>query len=135
VFVLISAFAFPVLATYGQKQATLYYQDIKIIIDGLEITPKDVTGNIVEPFIIDGTTYLPLRATANAFGIPNDNISWDGSTSTITLISPVEEHAIYMTRTGVRYHYDNHCNGGTYWQVPLESALGMGLTPCEKCVK
>ena len=41
---------------------------------------------------------------------------------------------VYVTQTGKRYHYDNSCNGGTYYESTLEEALSRGLTPCEKCV-
>lgn len=42
---------------------------------------------------------------------------------------------VYVTKTGKRYHYDNHCNGGTYYLSTLSDALARGLTPCNKCVK
>jgi len=42
---------------------------------------------------------------------------------------------VYVTRTGKRYHYDNSCNGGTYYPSTLEKAKAMGLTPCNKCAK
>lgn len=58
----------------------LEYRDIKIFIDGNRINPTDADGNYVEPFIIDGTTYLPVRAIGNAFG---KEVSWDGSTFTV----------------------------------------------------
>ncbi len=63
-----------------QKTATLFYNNIKICIDGVFIEPKDANGNIVEPFTINGTTYLPVRAVANAF---NEPVDWDGNTSTV----------------------------------------------------
>jgi hypothetical protein len=65
-----------------QKAATLFYNNIKICIDGTYIEPKDSDGNKVEPFIMDGTTYLPVRAVANAFG---KDVEWDGTTNTVFL--------------------------------------------------
>jgi len=62
------------------KTAELFYQNIKIYIDGAEIVPKDATGNIVEPFIYNGTTYLPVRAISNTFG---KDVEWDGSTQSV----------------------------------------------------
>ena len=56
-----------------QKNATLNYNNISIYINEKQIEPKDVSGNIVEPFIIDGTTYLPVRAVAQAF---EKNVDW-----------------------------------------------------------
>lgn len=45
-----------------------------------------------------------------------------------------QSKTVYITRTGKRYHYDNHCNGGTYFESTLEEALERNLTPCKKCV-
>lgn len=58
------------------------YNDIKIVVDGQQITPTDGNGKVVEPFISYGTTYLPVRAVANAFG---KEVDWDGETNTVTL--------------------------------------------------
>lgn len=76
-----------------QKQATLNYQGIKITLDGEEITPKDGAGNVVEPFTIDGTTYLPVRAIGNALGL---EVGWDGTTNTVILTSPEDEWENYI---------------------------------------
>ena len=68
-----------------QRQATLDYTGIKITLDGQSITPTDANGNAVEPFAINGTTYLPVRAVANAMGL---NVNWDQSTQTVKLTTP-----------------------------------------------
>lgn len=62
------------------KTAELFYNNIKIYIDGAEIVPKDANGNTVEPFTMNGTTYLPVRAISNAFG---QDVEWDGATQSI----------------------------------------------------
>lgn len=68
------------------KQATetirVTYDNIKILIDGKEYHPTDANGNTVEPFIYNGTTYLPVRAIANAF---DKEVDWEAQTSTVTL--------------------------------------------------
>ena len=69
-----------VLADTVSKTVTAVYNNIKIVIDGEEITPKDANGKTVEPFIIDGTTYLPVRAVASALG---KDVNWDGTTNTV----------------------------------------------------
>jgi len=51
------------------------YMGIRVVIDGLEIEPKDATGHAVEPFASNGTTYLPVRAVAQALG---KDVEWDG---------------------------------------------------------
>ena len=48
--------------------------------------------------------------------------------------STKQGRTIYVTRTGKKYHYNNHCNGGTYYESTLEQALARGLGPCKKCV-
>jgi Copper amine oxidase N-terminal domain. len=85
IILLIALFAVPASASTASRQATLEYNNIKITLDGKEITPKDVNGNAVEPFTIDGSTYLPVRAVANALNL---GVEWDGDTSTVILTSP-----------------------------------------------
>ena len=82
IIVMISALALTVSASTGTVQRTLSYNDIKITLDGQEITPLDANGNSVEPFIIDGTTYLPVRGIASALGL---DVSWDQTTKTVQL--------------------------------------------------
>lgn len=76
-----------------QKQATLNYSGIRIVLDGETVTPKDGAGNVVEPFTIDGTTYLPVRAIGNALGL---EVGWDGTTNTVILTSPEDEWENYI---------------------------------------
>ena len=48
---------------------TVTYDNIKVVVDGKEVQfGKDTKGNQIEPFIYNGTTYLPLRAVAEAVG-------------------------------------------------------------------
>lgn len=87
--ILISAMLFStgVLATVGSVQKDLWYNNIKITLDNQEITPTDANGSYVEPFIIDGTTYLPVRAVSNALGL---SVDWDANTNTVKLLSQGE---------------------------------------------
>lgn len=84
-------------ATAGEVQKTLTYRNIKITINGSALTPKDANGNAVEPFIIDGTTYLPVRAVANALGL---DVGWDGATNTVSLSEPGSAPAVPAAPTG-----------------------------------
>lgn len=130
--VMIFALGATALATSRVVTAELHYKDIKIVLDGKELVPVDIDGNSAEPFIIGGTTYLPVRGIASALGL---DVQWDATTNTVILKQPESKRAIYITRTGKKYHYDDSCNGGTYWEVPLSTALGFDLEPCDKCVK
>lgn len=109
----------------------LVYKDIKVSLDGELLELKDASGDPVEPFMFDGTNYLPVRAVSEALGL---EVSWDGETSTVILTTPQARRPTYITQYGKRWHYDPHCNGGDYWEVPYSTAEGMGLTPCDKCV-
>lgn len=79
VFVLITATILTASAAVG-KQITVHYNDVKLVVDNKPVTPKDAGGNVVEPFIYNGTTYLPIRAVGEALG---KNVSWDGATKTV----------------------------------------------------
>ena len=48
--------------------------------DGVEQTLRDANGDVVEPLIYNGTTYVPLRPMANLLG---KEVGWDGQTSTV----------------------------------------------------
>ena len=71
-------------ATIGTRSMQATYRDIRIVINDVPFTPRDVGGNIVEPFIVAGTTYLPLRAIGEAVDM---NVTWDGNANTVFLDS------------------------------------------------
>ena len=71
-----------VLATRSVETATANYRGIRILVNGAQVNPCDAEGNAVEPFIIGGTTYLPVRAVAGALGL---EVGWEAATSTVTL--------------------------------------------------
>ena len=72
----------PVLAAGMYKQITVYHNNIKLYVDGALATTKGADGKVVEPFIYEGTTYLPVRAVAEALG---KSASWDGATQSVYL--------------------------------------------------
>ena len=70
---------------------------IKIVVDGKKLNPTDANGNKVEPMIYNGTTYLPVRAVANALG---KAVYWDGPNYTVYLGDmggQLEYPTVYMT--------------------------------------
>lgn len=85
-------------ATQGTVSASITYRDIAIILDGVSLSPTDAAGNHVEPFLLDGTTYLPVRAISEALDL---TVTWDSATNTVILTSdgytpvtpPTEENA------------------------------------------
>jgi hypothetical protein len=71
-----------VFAVSAEQAIKVVYNNIKLVIDGKQIDPKDANGKAVEPFIYNGTTYLPVRALATALG---SNVAWDSSTATVNV--------------------------------------------------
>jgi len=74
----------PSFAAQSVKKLEAYYKDIKLEINGSIVTPKDANGKVVDPFIVDGTTYLPARALAEALGC---DVSWITETNTVVVKS------------------------------------------------
>lgn len=83
---LISALAFSLMTTAiaasRSKQVTAEYPGVKISVNGEIVTPTTADGTEVEPFIIDGTTYLPVRGVASLLGA---DVGWDQETKTVIL--------------------------------------------------
>lgn len=71
-----------VFAKTGTETIEAFYNNIKIYVDGVKIDAKDATGEKVEPFIYNGTTYLPVRAVGEAIG---KTVTWDGETQSVYL--------------------------------------------------
>lgn len=61
-------------AQTGTKKIDATYNNIKIVVDGKTVSTS------TEPFIYNGTTYLPVRAIGEALG---KEVSWDGQTNTV----------------------------------------------------
>lgn len=83
--VLIVSFAVPGLALAEKKAIEAVYMDISLRINGREVPVAELSENDAEPFIYDGTTYLPIRAVGNALGM---DVDWKGETATVTLDDP-----------------------------------------------
>src|SRR5690606_2211806 len=71
-----------IAATGTQQITALLNGNIKITLNGEPWTPKDVTGKALTPITYNGSTYLPVRAVAEAAGM---GVEWDGATQTVKL--------------------------------------------------
>ncbi len=75
-------------ANSGEEMIKAVYKNIKVFVDGQEI---DTSG--AEPFIYNGTTYLPIRKVGEAFG---KAATWNGNTNSVYLGSqPGNESCIF----------------------------------------
>lgn len=63
-------------AAVATKNLQAHYRNIKVQYNGT-LVPTNL-----EPFLVNGTTYIPLRMMAGVF---NKDISWDGTTYTINV--------------------------------------------------
>lgn len=60
----------------ARKNLVAEYNNIKIYVDGKLVQTSS------EPFVVDGTTYLPVRAVGEAVG---KSVTWDGATQSVYL--------------------------------------------------
>lgn len=102
------------------------------------ITTKEVYTTTVS------TTEIPTEATTEIVTTKPTTttkattvkpITTKRATTTTTSKKVVNQgRKIYRTPTGKKYHYDNNCNGGTYYETTLEEAINSHFEPCKKCV-
>ncbi len=67
------------------------FSNIKIIVDGKQLSTSK------EPFTYNGTTYLPVRAVAEAVG---KDVTWDGATKTVYLGEVPADTSTSKTKDG-----------------------------------
>ena len=87
----VTSFAFA--ASNITKNIRVNYAGIKLNVNGAEVTPKDANGATVEPFIYNGTPYLPVRAVGTALG---QQVSWDGNSKTVFIGSNLGQSTFLM---------------------------------------
>lgn len=63
-----------------QKNIQVAFNGIKVYLNDDQLILKDAQGSTVQPFIYNGTTYLPIRAISQALG---KDVSWDGKTNSV----------------------------------------------------
>lgn len=78
-------------AVHGLVSKDLYYNDISASLDGTELELKNANGKEVEPFAIEGTTYLPVRAVSEALDL---DVEWDQDAQEVKLTSPKTTDAV-----------------------------------------
>ncbi|MGE5631215.1 MAG: NPCBM/NEW2 domain-containing protein [Caulobacteraceae bacterium] len=92
--VIITSFVFcTIFAAPVTKSIQVVFSGVKIALDGKILDLKDASGKKVEPFQYNGTTYLPIRAVANAFG---KDVSFDEKENTIYLGEVVKPNGLIV---------------------------------------
>jgi len=74
-----------VTAQASDGSSTITIHPIRIMVNGEVFRPKDVNGQDVMAFTVNGTTYAPLRALAEAYGI---EVGYASATNTATVNKP-----------------------------------------------
>lgn len=96
----------------GKQTIDVDYLDIKLVVNGKEVTPKDVNGNVVEPFAYNGTTYLPVRAVGEALG---KSVRWEGETKTVHLGElPQATYLVDVCKAATVKNYNGRLKVGIY---------------------
>lgn len=75
----------PVTAMAASGALTIEVSPIKVMVNGEVFQPKDANGNDVMVFVHQGTTYAPLRALAEAYGL---EVGYDAENNIATVTSP-----------------------------------------------
>ena len=86
--------------------------------------------------VVNENTYNKMFSSeAKRYVAPTPTVApKQSSDSTVT--RSVQERLVWITKTGKRYHSKSHCGSTkSSWQVTLEEAERMGLTPCGKCYR
>lgn len=120
-------------ATVGSVKETLYFSNINVTMNGKAVNLVDANGDPVEPFIIDGTTYIPVRAVANALGL---DVGWDGRTSTVILTSKtsMDSGTVIMDKNGIKIsfigfeEYASVIQKGWLIKLQIENTSGKSYT-------
>ena len=81
-FVFVFLFTVTSAADIQKKDVEITYKNIVIYNGRTRIVPRDSNGTYIEPFILDGSVYLPLRAVGEAVGY---QVDWDHESSTVML--------------------------------------------------
>ena len=73
----------PAIAKTAQEVVTISYNNIKIVLNGSVVETGD------EPFILEGRTYLPIRAISESLNL---NVEWEEETKTVFLSEKVGQY-------------------------------------------
>ena len=123
-----------VFATSRTETINVSFSGIRLVIHGTPTIPRDAAGNVVEPFIWQGTTFLPVRAISVALGY---EVQWDGATQTVYIgampAQTITTHLFRQPYTDIgnsRWFSvwgDERDNGMVLVSFNLTSASGVGV--------
>lgn len=106
-----SVFAAPI-----EQTIKVIYNNIKVIVNGIQIDMRDANNNKVEPFNYNGTVYLPVRAIGQALG---KDVRWDGKNNAVVVSDIQDDSAGQIVYVGDGIVPFNHQRGHEYHGVKI----------------
>ncbi len=110
-----------VYAASGTKMIEVIYDNIKVYKDNVLCETRDANGTVVEPFIYNGTTYMPVRGTANLAGM---EVTWDGNSKSVYLWDELVPEGTYFVDACAPYSL-RQCNAYTATETQSFSMAGI----------
>ncbi|MBP3360999.1 MAG: hypothetical protein J6N52_09115 [Clostridia bacterium] len=111
-----------VFAKHMTENIEVTYDNIKVYKDNVLCELKDSNGSVIEPFIYNGTTYMPVRGTANLAGM---DVTWDGATQSVYLWDEQSFGEVFLTDVCPPYETD-WCGTSTSFKMSGET-YGNGI--------
>lgn len=104
-------------ATHTQTIEVMY-DNIKVYKDNVLCETRDANGKIVEPFVYNGTTYMPVRGTANLAGM---EVTWDGETKSVYLWDEIVPAGTYFIDVCPPYELESDSRCKAYVSTDTKS--------------
>ena len=123
---LIGSMTVGTFAATGSQSIKATYKNIKVAVNNKVVALKDANGRTVEPFVYNGTTYLPVRGVATALG---QQVSWDSKSNTVYVgeqpkntNNSTQANSILLDRNGIRITYLGYVRQNSNYEEWLVSA-------------
>lgn len=118
----------PLSALASDGSLTLTIHPIQVLVNGQVFQPKDAQGNDVLVFTYDGTTYAPLRALAEAYGLEvgydaeNNIATVNGQNAQVTATTPATD---FRSQWTVKEKPVTHYGGDRVFDVSYTGPLDL----------
>lgn len=118
-----------VYAKTGSEWIEVAYNNIKVYKDNVLCELKDSNGSTIEPFIYNGTTYMPVRGTAK---LADMEVTWDGASKSVYLWDNMVPEGTYLMEVCPPYEthgYDEYLqqNGRSFQMSGTKYSNGFVL--------
>jgi len=123
-----------VFAKNGTEMIEVLYNNIKVYKDNVLCELKDSNSTVIEPFIYNGTTYMPVRGAANLAGM---DVDWDGNTKSVYLWDQIPRGGTFLMdvcppySTSRNYEAFSQTNGKYFSMGGTKYSNGFKLCDCE----